>query len=1452
MKKLIFIYLFLIFVNVYAAPKSPNIISGDVLIKDNLLIKQNSLKAIIDWDSFSLLENETINFNQISKNASILNRVTSSDPSNIFGKINANGAIYLVNKNGIVFSKNSSINVSKFIATTLDIDNTEFLNNKIFNLSSDNNSSIMNSGKIFADREVILLSNKVINKGKISSNNLVMLIGANDVILNQEGDKSFVKLSKDSIGSIENLGTIKSLNTNLIASDVDIYSLAINQEGIIDTTDFEIKDGEIILTANSGNLFLSGEIKSNNIDVYADNIEIKNSLIDISNSENGHISIGKNNEETLSKSVYIDPNSKIIADSYSENINKVIILSEDKTDFNGEIFARGLGEIGDGGFIEISSKNKLIAKGKIHTNSINGKKGKVLFDPGSVHIQKGDDYDLGYSAFNDRYINELLKTSNVEISTLNSNLEDTQTITIDGDVNISWKEATTLSFLSNKDIIFKSGSIIENIYEENFLAIDIKTNKQSGNYKGVVLEKGATLLTKGGNIKIEAIGGNIENSNIGLHLQGRIESTNEDLPAGNIDIIGNVGRAENNNFGIFLDSGSIISKNGNVNILAISEATQESNHGIYLANLAKIHLDNSNLNIEGIGSGTNSSGVYISKAQIKGINDSNIKISGQEAGSYSLYLTTDAYILSDSKIELVGNSIFTSAQIESKQDIFAQIGKNSKGKLVLKKTIYGNLVINGGAFENIFNIDCSQKCFIDGISDNNTIMARDINNQFVFDGLNSGSINKEIIFSNISNFMGSRFNDDKFIFLENGKINGFIDGVYGSNTIKGSDKNNVFIISSLNEGKILDTANFKNIQNLSGGNKNDTFIFENFAKLTGVINGNGGLNSIDYSKNTSPLVIDLHKIMNISQIVGGDSENTLLGPESENIWKITNEDEGYVNNIKFYHIDKLVGSDLNDKFYILEDGSLTGYIDGNKGYNYLFASDINNTWYITKENEGYIDDVIYFKNINNLFGNQKTDFFTFIENGKISGIIDGNSSNGNIIDYSSYINEVVLDLNKVSNIQNIIGNDSTTLFAKDINNVFNISSIGGGTLNNDILFSSIKNIIGGSKDDTFIIEKTGMIDGFFDGKEGVNTIAYKSDDDTNWNINSLNSGLINDLITFKNIQNLQGSDGSDKFVFTNDGMISGKIDGRGVNNILDFSLRNSAATIELNKIDNVSKIIGSNYLDVLVGKDKNNIWDISGINSGKIGEVEFINIENLKGGSYSDIFKFNDLSKMSGIIDGGNDLNFMNLLDYSNCQSKVEANILTNSASNTGSINNIQAVVLPDRNRNIISKDINYIEIPLNSLDISYNKLDDPILNELIFNNFDVSNPLLDLDLASTKLSIYISQSDNKTLVYRTSSSYIITKDQVKTKFAKASLSPYVAGIIVADDGTRMKNNLNVTIKNRSIPSRGSLNKVDTVYDTDESGMDLDGYTIVKSKEKDRLIKNKPRSLRYRPKKVKK
>jgi filamentous hemagglutinin len=120
-------------------------------------IRQTDDKAILNWESFNVGKNTTVQFDQKGgakpdgTNAWIaLNRINdpSGRPSQIAGQIKADGSVYLVNRNGIVFTGSSQVNTRALVASSLA------LSDKQFKLGINNPQVLANQGNDFADSPV--------------------------------------------------------------------------------------------------------------------------------------------------------------------------------------------------------------------------------------------------------------------------------------------------------------------------------------------------------------------------------------------------------------------------------------------------------------------------------------------------------------------------------------------------------------------------------------------------------------------------------------------------------------------------------------------------------------------------------------------------------------------------------------------------------------------------------------------------------------------------------------------------------------------------------------------------------------------------------------------------------------------------------------------------------------------------------------------------------------------------------------------------------------------------------------------------------------------------------------------------------------------------------------------------------------------------------------------------
>ncbi len=485
---------------------------------NSTVINQSSQQAIINWQSFNIGAQESTHFQQPAGGVA-LNRINPSQGvSEIYGRLTATGQIILVNPAGIFFGPGSYVNVGGLIASTANISNEDFLNN-YYHFANDGayNGAIVNQGQIYAAEHglVALVGGAVSNEGYIqanmghavlaSGNSFTMSFAGNDLI-GFSVDSGIAQRAHDKNGNessvgVSNTGSIIANGGRILISAKDaagVLDKVINMQGIAQTlsvSDGANKhDGEIILIGDeqrgtvqiSGKLIASGnsaDNKGGNVTVTGHNILLTSSAdIDVSgNAGGGNIHIGGNYQGQgplpNARAVVMLAHAKINADANSEGDGgHVIIWSDDYTNVNGSISARGGSVNGNGGFIETSSKAILnIGDLTVNTNAANGLTGTWLLDPYDVFITSSADSGGSFDGGNPNIFTPSA-TANILNTTLNTNLNNANvTITTTGaggdagniSVNapITWSSANTLllqatnNIYLNADITALSGGL---------------------------------------------------------------------------------------------------------------------------------------------------------------------------------------------------------------------------------------------------------------------------------------------------------------------------------------------------------------------------------------------------------------------------------------------------------------------------------------------------------------------------------------------------------------------------------------------------------------------------------------------------------------------------------------------------------------------------------------------------------------------------------------------------------------------------------------------------------------------------------------------------------------------------------------------------------------------------------------------------------------------------------
>ncbi len=173
-------------------------------------IRQTKPQAVLNWESFNVGARTKLTFDQQGNSSWVaLNRVTGVAgqtvlPSQILGQIKADGHVYVINPNGIIFGGNAQVNVGSLIAAAADISPNQFTNSGIFSpfdgasytpsFKATGGKVTVEAGALIATRApssvtagggyVLMIGSEVSNHGAISTpKGQTILAAGNDFVL---------------------------------------------------------------------------------------------------------------------------------------------------------------------------------------------------------------------------------------------------------------------------------------------------------------------------------------------------------------------------------------------------------------------------------------------------------------------------------------------------------------------------------------------------------------------------------------------------------------------------------------------------------------------------------------------------------------------------------------------------------------------------------------------------------------------------------------------------------------------------------------------------------------------------------------------------------------------------------------------------------------------------------------------------------------------------------------------------------------------------------------------------------------------------------------------------------------------------------------------------------------------------------------------------------------------
>ncbi len=600
---------------------------------------------------------------------------------------------------------------------------------------------------------------------------------------------------------------------------------------------------------------------------------------------------------------------------------------------------------------------------------------------------------------------------------------------------------------------------------------------------------------------------------------------------------------------------------------------------------------------------------------------------------------------------------------------------------------------------------------ITGSAHDDLFIGPDVMTQWNITGPNQGTIDKPstIQFEGFENLQGGS-SIDIFTFADGQGLTGTIDGG-GNIDYLDYRPYTTSVQVDLAAGTATGTGGIMNIEAAFGGQADDLLVGD--ANLNG-FSGEGGNDTILGGDSGDVLLggpgdDSIEGGLGNDAIRGGEGNDQILaGDGNDTVWGDAGDDTivadlGDDSVLGGAGVDEISGGDGND---ILLGEADNDVIDGGLGNDSITG--------------GAGDDKTAGGDGDDVFIKQDADGADADEIVEVAG--GGNDT----LDYTQMTTGVTVNVQAnaatgvttLGGIETILGSAAAdTLIGADAPNTWSIVGPDRGSLNVTLFFDGFENLVGGSDIDEFILNAGGSISGSIDGMAGADRLNYAPraaavavslgtstatdvaafagieafigsaapdslqgpNAANTWSISGANTGNVGGA-GWSSFENLIGGTLSDTFVFADAAGVSGIINGGGNTDTLDYAAYTTAITVNLASgaatgtggVLSIERFIGGSASDTLIGPNALNQWHVTGNNAGDVSGTTFFNsFENLTGNANSDWYVPSAGMGISGTFDGGGGTNTLEYIAYATA---VTVNLPLNTATNVGSVLNIQYV----------------------------------------------------------------------------------------------------------------------------------------------------------------------------------
>lgn len=238
--------------------------AGSGVNNENLTINQSTNRVIINWNTFNIGADASVEFKQLGADSLAVNRVSDDGQfSRINGRLTANGQVMILDPNGVIFGGGSMIDVGAIIASTGNVDDARVMAGDLaLKLSNFGTGEIVNQGTINAADSglVAFVAPTVKNSGVINANlgRVSLAAGNQTMTVDLYGD-GLVELAADSLAGAnssflsENTGMINAVGGKIqmtAATAKNVVDSVVNMQGVLRASSASVKsNGSIVLSA---------------------------------------------------------------------------------------------------------------------------------------------------------------------------------------------------------------------------------------------------------------------------------------------------------------------------------------------------------------------------------------------------------------------------------------------------------------------------------------------------------------------------------------------------------------------------------------------------------------------------------------------------------------------------------------------------------------------------------------------------------------------------------------------------------------------------------------------------------------------------------------------------------------------------------------------------------------------------------------------------------------------------------------------------------------------------------------------------------------------------------------------------------------------------------------------------------------------------------------------------